>query len=176
MKRRRGYSLLECLVVISLLASILGTVGWTMHALHRTDRRLGDALLASGALERLAGQLRADAHLAESAAASPASGETPAGRELSLTLPAERSVRYTLLPRAVERVVRRGTTLEHRETYPVVATAAGWQVTPSLISLTVQFEPQAPAVPNATVRTGRIDAAVRLVRTPAAPPATEAQP
>ena len=37
--RRRRYTLVECLVVIILMAATLGTVTLTLYALYQADRR-----------------------------------------------------------------------------------------------------------------------------------------
>ena len=128
MPRRRGYTLTECLVAITLLGSLLGTVTLTLGVMYRADRNLRDAVDQERALEQFTARFRSDAHQALSASVSkPAEAKAPA-RELVLKSSGDETIQYTLVPQHVERVVRRGQTVVHRETYGVTATVAGWQI------------------------------------------------
>jgi len=155
--RRRGHSLAECLVAITLLGTLLGTVTLTLGVMYRADRNLRDALDQQRALEQFADRFRSDAHQALSAAVSqPAEAKAPAC-ELVLKSSEDQTIQYTLRPQDVERVVRRGGKIVHRETYDLAGTAAGWQLRdtqkPAVVS--VLFDGQI-----------RIDAVVRLVAAP----------
>ncbi|MCU0983037.1 MAG: hypothetical protein MUF25_28080 [Pirellulaceae bacterium] len=123
---RRGHSLAEMLVAITLLGSLLGTVSVTVSAMFRADQTMRDELLRDRALESFIASFRADVHQAVSASlAEPGEGDAPR-RELTLQGPGDQTVAYTLGPRDVQRVVRRSETIVHRETYALTAT--GWEV------------------------------------------------
>jgi len=66
-RSRRGYSLIEMLVVIAVMSMmvIMGTL--TMALLMRSERTGGDALVAAQAGHRLARQFRNDVHAADDA-------------------------------------------------------------------------------------------------------------
>lgn len=168
MRTRRGHTLLECTVAFALFGTILSTVGLTLHAMARSERRVGAALLADRELERLAVQLRQDAHQATSATATDVRDQKPLQSALSLALPAGETVHYTLQSERVERVLRHEQTLRHRETYRLpAATGARWQVQTErpvpLVSLVLERD-QSPSSVPVGVGTCRVDAAVRLFR------------
>jgi prepilin-type N-terminal cleavage/methylation domain-containing protein len=66
-RSRRGYSLIEMLVVITVMSMmvVMGTL--TMALLMRSERTGGDALVAAQAGHRLARQFRKDVHAADDA-------------------------------------------------------------------------------------------------------------
>jgi type II secretory pathway pseudopilin PulG len=149
--------LTECLVAITLLGTLLGTVTLTLGVMYRADRNLRDAVDQERALEQFTARFRSDAHQALSASVTkPAEAKAPA-RELVLKLSGDETIQYTVVPQHVERVVRRGETIVHRETYGLAVAAASWQLRdtqrPAVVS--VLFEGQ-----------GRVDAVVGLVAVP----------
>ncbi len=66
MKVRRGKTLIEMLLLISVLTVIMTIVATTLVALFRTDRQVRRDLDQQTALARLGGKFRADAHAAAS--------------------------------------------------------------------------------------------------------------
>jgi hypothetical protein len=115
------------LVAITLVGSLLGTVSMTVSAMFRADRTMQDELSKDRALEQFTAQFRADVHQAVSASlVEPAELGGPA-RELMLQCSGNQTIQYTLRPRDVQRVVHRGETIAHRETYGVAA-ATGWEI------------------------------------------------
>jgi prepilin-type N-terminal cleavage/methylation domain-containing protein len=164
--RRRGYSLIECLVVMTLLGAVLSFVTLTIHATFRVQRQWTDASAYSRAIERLVAQLRADAHRATAASVAEPATQGGAGRGLSLTLPAAETVQYTAGPRGIDRVVRRGEKIAHRETYPVSAAAAAWHVRRDagrpLVSLDLNLQTDARPEGPAACPPYRFTAAVGL--------------
>lgn len=170
MPRRRAYSLVECLVAITLLGSLLGTVTLTLTAMYRSDRRLRDALDQERALELFTARFRSDVHEAHSASISkPTEANAPAC-ELLLRSSEDQTIQYSLRPRDVERVVRRGATIVHRETYGLAAATATWQIRedPKPAMVSVSLDPQATPGrdPYRLPEAVRIDAVVHLVRAP----------
>ena len=118
---RRGYTLIESLVVIVLTSTTLTVVTVTMHTLHRAEHRLREDLQSQRALEQLAFRLRQDSH----GAASAAIGEVTEARSRSLTLvtPDEQRIEYSSAGTGIERVVRRGETISHRDRFLLAAAA-----------------------------------------------------
>ena len=178
MRTRRGSSLFECLIAIGLIGATFSTVAVAMSGMYRTHRRVRGEAGRELELERFAAQLRADAHQAlsveEETVADPnAADPNAAVKILSLTLPGGRSVHYTLQERRVERVLRRGDELLHRETYRLPgAFIARWGVARDrswpMVSLMLEPGPAGPDSPLG-FQAMRIDAAVGLLRSPPAP-------
>ncbi len=164
---RRGFTLIESVVSIALLAVILTVVTLTLHTMYRADRRMRDELNLQSEFDRLATQLRIDTHPALAVTiAGPEDGST--AETLQLTLPGSQTVQYTLVADRVERTLRREEKTEHRESYRLPpSSGARWQVETerpmSMVSLVL--EPQStselggPALPYAC----RIDATVHLI-------------
>jgi type II secretory pathway component PulJ len=65
--QRRGYSLVEMVLVIGSLSIILSLCGMLLHTLLRLDRSGRESLTAASALNRLARQFRNDVRAADSA-------------------------------------------------------------------------------------------------------------
>jgi prepilin-type N-terminal cleavage/methylation domain-containing protein len=126
--RHRGYTLIECLVVVTLVGAVLSGVVVTVHALYRGQQRWADASVVRRAVERFVEQWRSDIHQARSVTVEPAADGGGAARVLSLGLPGEKTVRYRLADQEIERLVHRGDQVEHREIYPLATLPVGWQV------------------------------------------------
>lgn len=125
-RQRRGYTLIEMLVVMALL-SVMVTVGTlTIALLMRSERAGGDALVAAQAGHRLSRQFRDDVHAARQATLNL---ETPGRPVLSLLI----NGRTTVTWRRVEAGLRRtadGQTV-HTETYRVPATDVSFVLSPA---------------------------------------------
>ena len=164
--RRRGHTLTECLVVITLIGTVMGTVALTLHALSRADRRLRDELDHDRSVDRFVAQLRSDTHQSVSATIDEPSSETDPTAELKLAFSGEQTIGYTIHAQNIERVVRRAETVQHRETYPLLASATGWQVrndgASPIVSLVVELDASGRGNEQAVPRTYRVDAAVHL--------------
>lgn len=93
---RRGKSLVELLVVISMLGAILGTTGTIIHRLMRAERAVENDLQRNRTITALAEQFRSDAHAATRAEV------TDDGHGLTLTL-STATVTYSLSPHGVRR-------------------------------------------------------------------------
>jgi type II secretory pathway pseudopilin PulG len=165
--RRRAYTLVECLVVVILVAATLGTVTLTLHALYRADRHLRDALTHDRDLDRFIAQLRSDTHQAVSATVDEPPEETIAGAGLVLSFAGNQTIQYTIRSQHIERVVRGKDTVQHRETFPLPA-LSGWQVRAGgaspVVSLVLKLKPGSRPKQQTVARTCRVDAAVHLVR------------
>jgi prepilin-type N-terminal cleavage/methylation domain-containing protein len=125
MRNRRGYSLVECLVAMTVVSAVFAPVTLLVHALYRAESRVRDAVAGDRELDRLAVQLRQDAHQALSATVGGGSGP----RELTFRWPEEQTAQYTLSPGQIERVVRQGEVVLHREGYAAPPSAAmHWEI------------------------------------------------
>ena len=151
--RRAGYSLVECLVVMSLIGFTLGTVSVTLHGLRRADRRVRDELAQEVRVESLVHQLRRDAHLATKALLVPANEATPTQRTLLLTVGSDRTVEYSLVSNDVVRTLREDDKVSHRDSYQIESAASGyWQIHSAserpLITLWLPLPMQGAAKPS----------------------------
>jgi hypothetical protein len=110
--RRRGYSLFECLVLITVLSALIGLSAGTIHLLLKLDRAGRTASEEAVALARLARDFRDDIHEAPPA--------DPPGRSpdrIVLPLSDSKTVEYTIRPGDVLRTVRQGEKVLRHETY-----------------------------------------------------------
>ena len=127
--RRSGFTLVEMLVVFALLSTVLTTIGLTMHILFMSSQRMRDMLFYRQQIERFIWQLREDTHQASAVAAQKRNQDNVAATHLELTYPAARTIQYILTNEQINRIERRGTQLEHQESYAVVARLdTGWQI------------------------------------------------
>lgn len=93
---RRGKSLVELLVVVSMLGVILGTVGTVIYRLMRTERAVETDLVWHRSVTAFAEQFRMDVHAAATAAV------VNDGVSLKLTLPTG-TITYAVNPRGINR-------------------------------------------------------------------------
>jgi len=120
--RRRGITLIEMLVLITAVATALGLCAVTIQLLLRLKTDGQSRLNAQVGLERLARQLRSDAHAAADAqvdAVAPArDGKTPG---LRLSLGPKHGVVYEPRKSAVMRVESQDGNVTRRELYSLPA-------------------------------------------------------
>jgi type II secretory pathway component PulJ len=164
------------LVAIALLSAVLAAATLSMHTIYRASDQMHDALATQRQLERLATDLRTDAHAAEAATVNrDGAGGQP--ETLQLALSDDRIVRYTARPEGFVRTVLGADQVQQRETYRLApVTEARWQVqterpTP-LVSLTFRVATGAPAHANDAAPAQHIAAAVGI----AAPKQTTREP
>lgn len=136
MNRRAGISLIEMLIVISVMSITLGLAVMTIGFLMRAESGATQAFAASNMLSRLAADFRRDARAAREAEI----GADDEPGELRLILPEGRTVIYRGNGRSVERLVRQEEKLRQREVYRLGSERIEFQVTeeePRLASLSV---------------------------------------
>jgi len=171
MSTRRGFTLTETVVAIGLVSATLTAVAVATAGMYRACRHVRQESAVGLELGRLASQLRADAHGALSVEVQSADDAEGDAGALLLTLPDGGSVRYTLRTGHVDRVLRRGDEVPHRETYRLPpALVARWQIergrTVPLVSLLLEPGPVGTSGPLGR-QPVRVDAAVGLLRLPA---------
>lgn len=115
MKRcRTGKTLLELMVVITLVSGALGLCAVTLTALFRTELQLRRDREQQFISARLAELWRADAHAAVAC---------QAGEDCRFQLADGRTIRYAIDGPRVRREVTRGDKPEHRDSFAVPASA-----------------------------------------------------
>ena len=168
-RRRRGHTLVECLVAMSLLSVTLTTVTLTLHTLYQADHRLRDELVYECELERFTAQLRTDTHPAVAATIRSSTVEISAADSLELSLGSDRKIRYSILPERIDRTSHQADTVQHRESYRLPPSArAKWQMqedrTPPMVTLVLELRSGDRAGEGAVSSVVHIDAAVQLIR------------
>jgi prepilin-type N-terminal cleavage/methylation domain-containing protein len=114
MNRRRGFTLVEMVVVIATSGVLLGVAVSLLCALQRGEAADRQQNRRSTAVGRLAEQFRADVHAA--IGDRPATDQD-AGAEWRFDLSDQRSVVYRAIPGRVVRTEMRAEKLERRESY-----------------------------------------------------------
>src|SRR4051812_24959462 len=105
---RRGKSLIEALVIISMMSIILGLSATSLASLFRLRYVMVRDAEQAASLDRLAMRLRLDAHDAVSAAAD---------NDCVLNFADGRSIRYSSAAPRIVREVRRDDEVVHRDTF-----------------------------------------------------------
>lgn len=174
MRPRSGYSLIECLVAISLIATTFTLVATSLHGMYRSSQSVRQDVEMETEWFRFAGQFRADAHQALSFALEEKSEPEVAASALSLAWPDGRNVRYALRPQHIERVVLRGDEVVHRETYRLPAPAIPhWQINRDRLSpiVSLVLAPKPMSAKSVYFVSGemRVDAALGLIQPQSTP-------
>jgi prepilin-type N-terminal cleavage/methylation domain-containing protein len=132
-KHRRGYSLVECLVAISLFGFIFGTIALTLHSVRRGDFGVRDEIQQERSVDRLALLLREDVHRATSASLEADQQRPKSETSLRLVLPAKRFVDYKLEADDVVRTLRDGDQIVLRDRFPIRSLSlASWKIDSSV--------------------------------------------
>lgn len=161
-RRTRGITLVELLVVITLVAVIISAVATCLHSMYRADRRTRESMAGQSALGRLSLQFRADAHAAADAVVKGQAAEGPSSIVFSRST--GETVEYRLDRTDVLRIVRKNEKVAHRDAFRLPRrTQVEWQEATGeepFVSMVVQYLPESD-VDEAT-RHQRIEAAVGL--------------
>lgn len=115
-RNRSGYSLIEMLIVISVISIVLATVAVALHTLVNVNRQIRDELPNSAMFTRLALQVRGDAHQALQFAADVRTDGTSLAR---FTLRDESVALYETKPAVFVRRLMRGEQQVHQEVFRI---------------------------------------------------------
>ena len=136
--RRGGFTLIELLVVLTVFTFLLAIVALALGTLLRAQGELQNELVAANTSARLATQLRADAHLANSADLT-RQGDTTTVR---LLLP-KAEIHYMADTRRITRTVTQDGERTHREVFSLLeGTTADWKLStelPAFITLSTSY-------------------------------------
>jgi hypothetical protein len=155
------------LIALALASTVLASVSLTLHTMYRANDRMRRAMFQQRELERLAAQLRTDAHVAFSPVIE-ANEEESTGSTLQLALPGDQSVRYALADEYLERILKADDRVQHRERYRLPPDVeARWELeearaTP-IVCLTLRDEPELPVPGTGDAHLHRIAAAVGIL-------------
>ncbi len=151
MTKRRGFTLVELLVVISVLAIILPMAGGTVFFLLQAQSRSAESLREAMAITQFSHTFRSDIHAAQSAHPST---RLPGDGGVRLKLEDSRGIEYDAEPNGfVTRTVRRGEVVERREQFRVGADPPKFKIEQAGREVAVTISPRVrPSVPldNAT--------------------------
>ncbi len=113
---RKGTTLVELIVVITLTALILSTVAVTLNAMYDIDNQVRDDVARMTNWGRLSIALRRDAHTAQSAKVVDSTNYDPSGsKALELKISPTRRIVYTRDERAVIRQVYDDDLVTHQD-------------------------------------------------------------
>ena len=111
-ERRRGYALIEVLVVMTIVATMLTLCAGMIHLLLKLDHANRSASEVASDLTRLARDFREDAH-----ASAPINGSDRAEDRITLTVADRKTIEYQVRPNDILRTVREGDKVGHYERY-----------------------------------------------------------
>ncbi len=159
--RRRAVSLVEMVVVITLLSVVFSAMGVLLHGAWRIQHAMDEHHLTLNTLQRLSAQFRTDVHSASSAAiqignqsagvnalpaadstneplpdetadSSASPGNSATRQSFTLTLPDHKQIDYQVSGGAVRRTLRDGDNVVAREDYVLPRDAVvKWEITSS---------------------------------------------
>lgn len=121
LNHRRGWSLLELLVVIPLMAILLTISSVLLTAVLRSQGMLWADMQQQSARVRLAVQLRADAHEATDL-------KCPFPQVCDILLPSGEAVHYEIKENALHRELRQKETVVGRQSFPLSGLTATFAV------------------------------------------------
>jgi type II secretory pathway pseudopilin PulG len=158
MTTRRGKTLIEMLILITVLSVVLASVSLVLLGAFKTDRQLRRDLAQQTSLARLASRFRSDAHAATTCRVDNA---------CELSLADGRVVRYGFAGQRISREVRRGQTLEHQDAFVLPDTAAVRFEQPEafggrLVRVSISAKENADKAHLTPVRPSAIEAAIGI--------------
>lgn len=173
MRKHNGYTLVECLAAIAMIGTAMTTVAVSMSGIHVAYRQMESDSFGEMEWQRLAVQLRTDAHQARSASQEGETDENQPGNTLRLTLHEKEVLRYIVDGRQVRREHSRNDKVVHREDYRLPENCtAHWVLKTdgpsSVASLELELD-SAETIGQAAHPVLQIDAAVGLFRPSPAP-------
>ena len=124
--KRSGYTLVECIVIVSISAVILSMVGTLIASLSRAQRRYDEQIRLVRVVDQLGMRFRADIR---AASGLPVERIDVGLRTLAIPVAEHQTREYQAEPNRVVRTVKRGDTVEHRDVYLLPpGTEVGWRI------------------------------------------------
>ena len=154
-------TLVELLVVITLVGVIISAVAVCLQSMYRADRRTRESVAGSTALARLSLRFRADAH----AAADVMFKDQEPGEPPSIVFfhAAGETVEYRFEQPNVHRVVRKYVNDAHRDAFRLARRSRiEWRGDDQFVSMVVHYLPESDI--DEVMREQRIEAAIGLRR------------
>ena len=153
--QRRAFTLIEMVAVCALTSTLMSLVGIALLRMYRIDRQVRDEIRLIDSCAELGTRFRADAHAAILA--------VPIENGAAFTTPDELTIEYRVKELFVERQVRRGDEVRHRDTFRIprgfaVQFVGGETASPPRVSLAVSRRTASPPSPEVF----RIEATVGL--------------
>lgn len=131
-RRRSGFTLVELLAVLAVFSVAMGLIVLSIVALQKAGNRVQSGITANAEWDRFVHQFRTDAHTARAYALSQSTPEIEHPDTLSLTLADGTTIEYRLAHDLIQRRVRAGEVVQHRESYGIApVTNPGWQISRS---------------------------------------------
>ena len=153
---RRGYTLIEVLVVVTVSTVLLGVAAGVLCLLLRAERGGREHVYRASVVARLSDQFRRDVH----AALHTIPADAAEKGQWSFAMPDDHVVAYRVVPGEIERRERLGEKLVRRESYALAADSSAEIVVhagpaPSMASLVIRLP-----TPAADEREIHVDAVV----------------
>ena len=156
--KRRGITLLEVAITVSLLGILLASTAVLLTVLFRTEVQIRRDLEQQTTLARLNQRFRSDAHMARECTATDA---------CRLELADGRTIAYAWKPPRITRVVQRDSKVEHRDAFELPRGASvSFAIAPAeqrqMATLVVTANEELPYRYATPVRPAQIEAIVHL--------------
>ena len=125
--QRRGITLVELMVVVTMSGVIFSAAAVCLHSMYRADQRVRQETLHRSAVSRLARQFRTDAHRAVAARQL---DDNPADAQgLVFAGPSKRTIEYRVQDSEILRTVKDGEQVRHRDAFRLERGArVAWQI------------------------------------------------
>jgi type II secretory pathway component PulJ len=159
-RSRSGWTLLEILVVLPLMALLLSGSAMLLTALFRSQGALSSDIQQESTRSRLAAQFRADAHWSISA-------RCESGKECVFTGDDNQTVHYSVQETTILREERLGPEVTMRERYPLDGIAGEFSLEPSTALTLVHLDLKPVGEPTkyaSASRLSHLEAAVGSLR------------
>lgn len=161
--QRRGITLVELMVVVTMSGVIFSAAAVCLHGMYRADQRVRQESLHRSAVSRLARQLRTDAHRAVTARQLDDSPDGDQG--LVFAGPWKRTIEYRVQDSEILRTVKDGDQVLHRDAFRLQRGArVAWQIDDGRIPMAaVQIVRASRGGADASDLQDRIEAAVGVI-------------
>ena len=167
-QRRPGYTLVEMLAVMAVMAVVFSALGVSFHIASVSVRGIQSTSQRDAQLHRLTMQVRSDLHAALSAdVENGAEAAERADSILHIQLPHEQTVYYRTIERGMVRELRQGNELQQHEEYRIPGLEnVSWSIdrerSKPLVALTISRR-RSESVQDAPVDEVQILAALQLM-------------